>query len=99
MRLFKNLKARILESIITWSEMGKKLPKLKGSIDPLYICNICKINAVLPKFLSHFIKNAPTGLQWQHLYEKMIAFSFFFFLSMTAERQELKLSKFLLLIS
>ena len=35
MRLFKNLKARILKSIITWSEMGNKPPKLKRSITPV----------------------------------------------------------------
>ena len=32
MRLFKSLKARILKSIITWTTMGKKPPKLKMSI-------------------------------------------------------------------
>ena len=29
MRLFKNLKARILKSIITWSEMGKQTAQAK----------------------------------------------------------------------
>jgi len=29
MRLLKNLKARILESIITWSEMGKQTAQAK----------------------------------------------------------------------
>ena len=29
MRLFKNLKARILKSIVTWSEMGKQTAQAK----------------------------------------------------------------------
>ena len=29
MRLFKNLKARILKSILTWSTMGKQTAKAK----------------------------------------------------------------------
>ena len=58
------------------------------------ICNICKINVVLRKFLSYLIKNAQIGLQWQQLFVKMLNFSaFYFVLTMTTESQELKLSK------
>ena len=34
MRLFKNLTARILESIITWSEMGKQTAQAKEVCHP-----------------------------------------------------------------
>ena len=42
MRLFKNLKARILKSIITWSEMGKQTAQAKEVYYAIRLPYMCR---------------------------------------------------------
>ena len=75
MRLFKNLKARILESIITWPEMGKQTAQAKevytfhcGPLEIKYctlvFCLISGLDSIQDKRLLNYLTKMTIDFKW-----------------------------------